>query len=693
MKNRIIQLFQKKKSWSLKNLEKELQCTSSNDFIELIKALNELEEERILCNNHSYYFLIDGVEFVIGKVRFYDHSMPVLISETSRHILHNFSSGSVLDNDEVLIQFDGKKTKLIKVYNRALSKITGVFRKRKSGMYFYTDLNLRREVQISNLDSFSCRPGMKAVLVITKYANPLVCKIEQILGYENEKGVDITAILIANNVRMKFSEKVQTQTDSIPSVVQSEERDGREDYRSLKTVTIDGDDAKDFDDAISIEKTNFGYRLYVHIADVSHYVQEGSAIDQEAYARSTSIYVADRVIPMLPFALSNGICSLNPNVDRCTMTCVMDIDARGKCISHKIVSSLIYSDKRCTYQKVNAFFENDPMALEEYEDIKDLLWDFYNCAKLLQKQSHQRGTIDFNTKEPFFILDSNGKCIDVQCKKRGFSEQMIEEAMILANVCVAKTLNDNGIPGIYRVHESPDSKKVASLASTIKALGIKNSINYHDIHAKDIQTFLESLETSEFRDIVAYAALRTMSKARYDAKCLGHFGLALSEYCHFTSPIRRYPDLVVHRMLRRYLLSPERRKRENDQLKCERQAYYVSKKEMDAVTVERQVADYKKAQYMESRVGEIFDGQITSVQSFGFFVSLDNTVEGLVPIQSLYDDYYNYDEDQHCLVGEHFGYRYRIGQKLQVLCSEVDVSRGKITFSVQSPKKKKKRRK
>ena len=679
MKDRILECFEKKKQWTIKDLERKLKCQSSKDFTQLIQALNALEDERILCNNHSVYFYIDQKEFVVGKVKdISKYEFMVSNGEDKVYVPKKYGRNA-FDKDEVLVHCTKKKNEIIHIYSRGITKVTGTFYRRKGQFIFYSDVDLHASFQIQNLDEFNIEHRMKALVLITKYTNPLQCRIEKLLGYEYEKGMDITSILSANNVRQHFSDKVLAQADAMPKEVQEAERQGRSDFRDLMTVTIDGDDAKDFDDAISIEKTQQGYRLYVHIADVSHYVKEGSPIDQEAFARSTSIYVADRVVPMLPFALSNGICSLNPHVDRCTLSCVMDIDFSGRCLHHEIVPSLIHSNQRCTYAKVNRFLQGDEQAQKEYEDIQELLYSFEACAKLLQARSHDRGTIDFNTKEPKLVLDEEGKCIDVQCRERGFAEQMIEEAMILANVCVAHTLNTCKIPGIYRVHETPDPKKVSHLTMLAHSLGIRTSFYPDSVTTKEMQQFLESIQDPALCDVLSYVALRAMQKARYDANCLGHFGLSLSEYCHFTSPIRRYADLVVHRMLRKYLFLQNKQDKNTDLAKCERQAFYISGKEKDAVNVERQVNDYKRAEYMEDKIGQIFKGNIVSVHNFGFFVELPNTVEGLVPIHYL-DDYFDFDEVASRLISQDRKKIYTIGQKVKVVCESVDKLKGQVSF-------------
>ena len=486
---------------------------------------------------------------------------------------------------------------------------------------------------------------------------------------------------------------MEKEVRKIPDHVTIPEMQGRQDYRKLCTVTIDGDDSKDFDDAITVEKTAAGYRLYVHIADVSHYVHEGSAIDQEAYARGNSVYVVDRCVPMLPFELSNGICSLNPGVDRLTLSCVMEIDNEGNITSYKVVPSMIHSTRRCTYSKVNQILEGNMLVQREYSDVLNMLLDFYDLAKLLQMQTEKRGAIEFNTKEPTIILNKRGNPIDVYVKERGFAEQMIEEAMIRANVCVAEFLQQHEIPGVYRVHEKPDYEKVLSIFNIAKVFRLPVPFFPDDVEAYQLQNFLSSIEDPTAKEVLSMVALRSMQKARYDRDCIGHFGLSLDTYCHFTSPIRRYSDLVVHRMLRRYAFEEcmDAHKKEKDLRKLLKICIHISDKERQAIDAERQVNDFKMAQYMENKIGQRFSGTIISVMNFGFFVELENTVEGLVPMHTLIDDYYVFDDATMSLKGENTGRFFQIGQTIDVLCTDVDRSKGQITFGICQNKTRKKR--
>ena len=645
--------------------------------------ITEVEKSKYKLNNHGVEMTGTFQRKSNGKNSFIPEGGgdPIFVAERN--------SAHAMNNDKVRISFYAKRRgceaegEVIEVLERANDTFVGTLEVGSSYAFLVTEnRTLANDIFIPKEKLKGGKTGDKAIVKVIEWPdkakNP-IGQVIDILGKAGDNTTEMHAILAEFGLPYVYPSSVEKAADKIPAEISDEEIAKREDFRNVTTFTIDPKDAKDFDDAISIEKTQQGYRLYVHIADVSHYVKEGSPIDQEAFARSTSIYVADRVVPMLPFALSNGICSLNPHVDRCTLSCVMDIDFSGRCLHHEIVPSLIHSNQRCTYAKVNRFLQGDEQAQKEYEEIQELLYAFEACAKLLQARSHDRGTIDFNTKEPKLVLDEEGKCIDVQCRERGFAEQMIEEAMILANVCVAHTLNTCEIPGIYRVHETPDPKKVSHLTMLAHSLGIRTSFYPDSVTTKDMQQFLESIQDPALCDVLSYVALRAMQKARYDANCLGHFGLSLSEYCHFTSPIRRYADLVVHRMLRKYLFLQNKQDKNTDLAKCERQAFYISGKEKDAVNVERQVNDYKRAEYMEDKIGQIFKGNIVSVHNFGFFVELPNTVEGLVPIHSL-DDYFDFDEVASRLISQDRKKVYTIGQKVKVVCESVDKLKGQVSF-------------
>lgn len=679
MRKKILSLFEQKQEWNLKEMEQKLHLSSSKAFVEFIKMLNQLEEEHILMNNHNSYFLIDCDTYFVGKVKDISKYEYMVSNQKQKIYVKKQKNDKCFEGDLVLVEL-GHKNQIKHIYEHSITTITGSFYRRKKGLVFRSDIDYHRTFEVVNEKNYKLQHGSKVVVQITSYSNPLKVKIIELLGNEKDKGVDISSLLYANHIRMQWNDKIMDELKHIPSSVGKNDLMNRKDLRNLLTFTIDGDDAKDFDDAISIEKNKQGYILYVHIADVSHYVKEASAIDQEAFARSTSVYVCDRVVPMLPFELSNGICSLNPDVDRCTLTCKMMINSRGRCTSYEIFPSLIHSDKRCTYQNVNEVLNGH--SILDYAFLEESFSILKKCTLKLQKQAEKRGAIEFETIESNIILNEKGVPIDVQIKKRGFAEQMIEECMILANVCVANYLHSNQLPCMYRIHEKPDPEKVMSVCQAAQIMGAPYDFYPEDIRPKDLQEFLMSLNPEQ-HDILSMISLRAMQKARYDEKCVGHFGLALSEYCHFTSPIRRYSDLVVHRMLRKYLFEQHSLKSvSKDIKKIEKQAFHVSEKEREAIRVERLVNDYKKAEYMKKHIGQTYIGRIVGVQSFGFFVELENTIEGLVPVHTLYDDFYIYDELKMQLKAE-MGHRtFQIGQEVRVICTAVNQEKGQVEFAI-----------
>lgn len=685
MREQLISLFQEKHKWTLKELEDALALSDTNDFIDLVRTLEDLEKERMIYNNHTKYIWIDDDKYFIGRLKDVSKFDYMVSNGTQRVFVPKKKAKNAFDKDEVLVKLSKtKENKVVHIYSRGIKNIIGEFFKTSNGFKFRSDIDLHTTFKVVNLNEFSIANHDKAVVTVVKYGSPLEVKIIRLLGPAQEKGVDITAILYQNNVRMGFNQKVEEEISKVPSTVSEKELEGRRDFRNLLTVTIDGDTSKDFDDAISVEKTKDGYRLYVHIADVAHYVKENSAIDQEAYARGTSVYVVDRVVPMLPFELSNGICSLNPDVDRLTMTAIIDINLKGEIIHTEVCDSVIHSDKRCTYLKVNSLLKgDDPKVEEEYKDVKQMLLDFADLAKLLQNQTKERGSIEFETAEPTIVLDEKGKPVDIYVKERGFAEQMIEEAMIRANVAVAHTLHEADLPGIYRVHDKPDPAKLLALKDAARAMGVACSFDPNEATTKDVREFLEGIENPKEREVLGLMALRAMQKAIYSEDCIGHYGLALDEYSHFTSPIRRYPDLIAHRMLKKYVLNEaDPNEIEKDKKKIHNQAEHTSQKEKDAVAVERAVDDYEMARYMEDKIGQVFDATICGVTNFGFFAELPNTIEGLVPIRTLTDQFYKFDENTLSLVGEADEKRFRIGDNVKVKVSEVDVPKGLITFAL-----------
>lgn len=684
MKDEILELFEKNKKMNVKELQKALNISTNHDFKEMCIALNELEDERKLYNNHVQYVLIDNKNWVAGKARDVSPTEYAVFNRDSKVYVPKDEHRILLDSDEVLVKVGKNGNEVVHIYERGIKNIVGTFVRTRRGLKFRSDVDLHTSFDVLNEKDYALSNNMKAVVKVVEYTAPLKVKIVRLLGKEDEPGVDVTGILCENDVRMEFGKKVQKELDEIPDHVRKKEIRERVDLRALPTVTIDGDHTKDFDDAISVIRLeNGGWRLYVHIADVSHYVEEDEDIDEEAYKRGTSIYVADRVVPMLPFQLSNGICSLNPDVDRLTLTCRMDFSKDGIMTDYDIFESVIHSDKRCTYNKVNEYLDK-PESQPSYDEVGQMLRDFSDLATALKKQTEKRGHINFETREADFVLDENGKPVDVVVVERGWAEQMIEEAMIAANVAVAHELYSKKLPGMYRVHETPDPEKIEALKNMARSMNVRCDLDPHNTEPLDVAAFLSSIEDPAAKEILSAVAIRSMQKARYSDENLGHFGLALEEYCHFTSPIRRYPDLLIHRMLKRHVVHHKNDEKtlKKDAKRMSRSALHLSEKERDAIMLEREVNDLKSAQYMEDKIGQVYEGIISGVAGFGFFVELPNTIEGLIPLRTMNDDYYVYDADTMSLTGENTGKRFSMGQPVRIRVSDVNVPKRQVTFEL-----------
>ncbi|WP_127849163.1 ribonuclease R [Lacticaseibacillus hulanensis] len=509
--------------------------------------------------------------------------------------------------------------------------------------------------------------------------------IKQDLGNKNDPGVDVMSIVYQNHIKSEFPEEVLTQANEIPDHVTEADRVNRRDITDEVVVTIDGDDSKDFDDAVGLTKLpNGNWRLGVHIADVSYYVVPGTPLDDEAYERGTSTYLTDRVIPMLPFRLSNGICSLNPDVDRLAMSCEMEIDHDGHVVNHEIFQSVIRSHGRLTYNNVNKALEGDADALGEHKDLLPMLQEMAKLHEVMYKMRHARGAIDFEENEAKIIVDEDGHPTDIVLRERGTSEKMIESMMLAANETVAKHYYDDHVPFLYRVHETPDDDRIKEFIEFLSTFGIhvqpgKNG----DVTPRMLQQVVTDVTGKPEEAMVNVKLLRSLKQARYSPDPLGHFGLAATYYSHFTSPIRRYPDLVAHRMIREY-----GDKGETEEVKEKWRnalpdiAVATSAAERRSVDAERAVDDLKKAEYMQDKIGEDFDAVVSSVLSFGMFIELPNTVEGLVHISTMDDDYYQFVEKQMALVGGRTHKMYRIGQAVRVHLENVDVEQRNIDFKL-----------
>ena len=527
--------------------------------------------------------------------------------------------------------------------------------------------------------------GDKAIAQIKKYGsskrNP-EGKIIEILGHEGEKGVDVLSVAKSYELPMEFPEKVMNQAEKIKTELNEGDFFGRMDLRDWTMVTIDGEDAKDLDDAVSLTKEGEFYRLGVHIADVSNYVQYNSALDREALKRGTSVYLVDRVIPMLPKKLSNGICSLNAGEDRLALSCLMDIDKKGNVVGHKIAETVIHVTERMTYTNVNKILTHaDEAVTKKYQELVPMFFLMKELSEIVRKNRKKRGAIDFDFPESKVILDENGKPVDIYEYEHNSATDLIEDFMLLANETVAEEYYFNEIPFVYRTHEEPDSEKIESVFSMIRAGKIKVKKAKENVSPKEIQQVLKEIEGLECEPFFARLLLRSMKQAKYTTDCIGHFGLAARYYCHFTSPIRRYPDLQIHRIIKENLRSRmTKEKKQHYKEILPDVASRSSMLERRAEEVERETVKMKKAEYMMAHIGEEFEGIISGVTEWGFYVELSNTIEGLVHVNLLTDDYYEYDREHYTLTGEDTGKVYKMGQKIRVKVSKADLATRTVDF-------------
>ncbi len=529
--------------------------------------------------------------------------------------------------------------------------------------------------------------GHKVVVELTSYGDERhkpEGKIVEILGHINDPGVDILSIIRGYDLPEAFGEKVMNQAERIPDTVSDADRAGRMDLRDVQMVTIDGEDAKDLDDAVSLSKEGELYHLGVHIADVSNYVQENSALDWEALERGTSVYLVDRVIPMLPHKLSNGICSLNQGVDRLALSCLMTIDGKGNVTDYQIVESVIRVDRRMSYTSVKKILEDhDEQECREYEALVPMFEQMAELAALLREKRHKRGSIDFDFPETKILLDPEGHPVDIRPYERNVATKIIEDFMLIANETVAQHFFWLEIPFVYRTHDNPDPEKIMKLSTFLHNFGYYIKTSREEIHPKEIQKLLDKMEGTPEEMLISRLTLRSMKQAKYTVECSGHFGLACQYYCHFTSPIRRYPDLQIHRIIKEQLRGRLSEKRlEHYQEKLPAVAERSSKMERRAEEAERETDKLKKAEYMESHIGEIFEGVISGITSWGVYVELPNTVEGMIHVSKLPGDYFYYDESTYEMVGQDTGMKYRLGESLKVCVDSVERMTRSIDFSI-----------
>lgn len=584
----------------------------------------------------------------------------------------------------------GKKADgvIVRILERGQQRIVGTFEAGSKGYGFVVadDKKIAKDIFISRENTKGAVTGHKVVVEITDYGedrrNP-EGRVIEILGHINDPGVDILSVIRRYELAVEFPEEVYAEIEHLGTEVAEADKKGREDLRDLLTITIDGADAKDLDDAVSLKRLGNGnFELGVHIADVSHYVRENTALDKEAYARGTSVYLVDRVIPMLPHKLSNGICSLNPHVDRLALSCLMEVNGRGEVVSHRILESVINSDYRMTYTAVREILEDGaPALLEQYAEILPMLEDMEELRQILGEKRRKRGSVNFDLPESKIILDENGKPIDIKPYEKSIATNMIEEFMLVCNETIAENSFWQEMPFMYRSHQEPDEDKLEKMEQFLRGFGYYLRKKDGEIHPRELQKVLQKAEETDEERIITRMVLRSMMQARYTAENGGHFGLAAKYYCHFTSPIRRYPDLEIHRMIKKML---------HGELDEKASAYYrrkmpdwakhCSKQERVAEDAERDTDALKKVEFMEDKVGQIYEGIISGVTNWGIYVELPNTIEGMVALSQMDDDYYEFDEKKMLVFGKRTKKSYRLGDKVVVSVAKVDRMMGTIDF-------------
>ncbi len=595
-----------------------------------------------------------------------------------------------MDNVQLVISptTSGKRREgtITKILSHGMNEVVGTYEDNKTfGFVVPDNPRVAKDIFIPKEHSMGAVTGHKVVVTITDYGRDgkkPEGRVTEIIGHINDPGVDIMSLVKAYNIPVEFSQKIMHQVENVSNEVSEADMAGRLDLRDWQMVTIDGEDAKDLDDAVSLTKEGELYRLGVHIADVSNYVQEHSALDVEAEDRGTSVYLVDRVIPMLPHKLSNGICSLNAGENRLALSCIMMIDEKGKVIDHKIAETVIKVDRRMSYTSVKKILaDHDESERAEYKELVPMFEMMEHVAAILRKKRMKRGSIDFDFPETKIILDKKGRPVDIKPYERNVATKMIEDFMLIANETVAQDYFWQEVPFVYRTHENPDEEKIKKLSTFINNFGYTLHIGSDEVHPKELQKLLSKIEGTEEEALISRLTLRSMKQAKYTTECTGHFGLATNYYCHFTSPIRRYPDLQIHRIIKDCLRGRmNAKKAEHYEKILPEVAKHSSEMERRADEAERETDKLKKVQYMKERLGQEFAGVISGVTAWGFYVELPNTIEGLVHVTSLDGDYFNFSEETYELIGEHTNIHYKLGQTVTVIAADVDEVMRTIDF-------------
>ena len=689
MENDIIKVLSNKDKPNLSIIEINdiLGYTTIEQYQKLDKKLKELTAQGILyySEKKKKYLLLKNSHLLKGKFLMNRKGFGfVEIGDGKEDIYINKNNlGEARHNDIVLIELIGDKTegKVIKILSRDNSKVVGTIYFKDNICYVHPDSKEYMDMEITKETRKGLVEGHK-VIVSPINGKKYIGNVIKIIGHKNDVGIDIVSFVYAHNFKPSFPDEVMEYLECIPDTVEENELSGRLDLRDEIIFTIDGDDTKDIDDAISIKKNEDGnYELGVHIADVSHYVKEGTVLDEEAYERATSVYLVDRVIPMLPHKLSNGICSLNPNVDRLALSCIMTIDKTGKIKKYDIQKSVIRSRIQMTYKKVNAILDNNEIA-EGYEPFVEKLQLMKELSDILRAKMVGRGYIEFSSPEAKILVDENCHPIEIKLREEGTGEKIIENFMVAANETVGSFVFYQNLPGIYRVHDKPNEERLTSFFEFLSARGYVVTGKRNNITSKDLQKVLKQLKDKPDYHILNDMAIRSQAKAVYSNENIGHFGLGSACYSHFTSPIRRYPDLILHRLVKDYTENYSEKVITKWEEKLPLMAEHCSVKEQDADKCERDVDDMKKAEYMEDHIGETFEGVISGVHEFGIFVELDNTVEGLIKIENMPAGGYNYNQKAMSLISKNKNKQYRFGDRVVVKVINASKETSMIDFEL-----------
>jgi ribonuclease R len=704
----------KSKAISIKELAYALNQNKAKDFKLLVKAVAKLKSTgQIKFNKKGKIYLSQKDTVFEGVFRANDRGFGfVTIAEEEQDVFIPAGSAAfAMDKDLVKLKIvqqasfkeRGAEGIVLEIVHRATTQIVGTFEAYAKESVAATDLygvvfskNKKLQNYRTYIEATGLKPADGSVVIVelTHYANEefpfsLQGVVKKIVGHCDDPGIDILELIYSHGISFDFPAEVIEAAEKIADEIDEKELETRRDLRDQIIVSIDGEDAKDLDDAVTVwQKENGNYHLGVHIADVSYYIQENSILDKEAYERATSIYLVDRVIPMLPPKLSNGICSLNPNVSRLTMSCEMEIDRQGNVVSYELFPSVIKTTKRMTYNAVNQILEeHDEKAQAQYQALVPMFEKMAELHHLLEKKRIKRGAIQFEEHETKIVVDNKGHAVDLKLRERGLSERIIESFMLIANETVAKHFADLKLPFLYRVHEHPKAEKLERFFAFTSMFGIAIRGTTSKIKPKQLQQTLMQVMGKPEEEIINTVLLRSMQQARYSEHNYGHYGLAAKYYTHFTSPIRRYPDLIVHRLLRFYANSSDKKEKEKWREILPEIAKHTSRRERRAVDVEREVIAMKKAEYLSEHVDKEFAGVIRSVTKFGFFVELSNTIEGLVHVRSLTTDHFIFLEQQISLVGKRTGQVFKLGQKVVVRVIKSDPKTGEIDFALVSAEK------